>query len=86
LARIFHENAGLVSKCMIIIAAYEFFAGKYQVTLCTWPVSLKSPSFSPFGPVPGRRWTGYHGLEIWEYVFAHECLASHAQELVKYAG
>jgi hypothetical protein len=61
-----HEKAGLVSKCMIIIAVYEFFTGKYQMTFCTWLVSLRSQAFSPFGPAPDRRWTGYHGLEIWE--------------------
>jgi hypothetical protein len=55
LARIFHEKAGLISKYMIVIAAHEIFTGKYQVTLCTWLVSLRSPAFSPFGPVPGRR-------------------------------
>jgi hypothetical protein len=61
------------------------FIGKYQVTLLTRLVALRSPAFSPFGPAPGRRWLRYHGLEIWEYVFAHECLARGAQELVKYA-
>jgi hypothetical protein len=68
------------------MGAYVFFAGKYQVTLCTWLVFLRSPAFSPFGPAPGRRWLRYHGLEISEYAFAHERLASRAQELVKYAG
>jgi hypothetical protein len=82
-ARKFHEKAGLISNCIIIIAEYEIFIGKYQVTLCTGLVSLRSPAFSPFGPALGRHWMGYHGLEIWEYVFAHECLASRDQERVK---